>query len=77
MAQALICQTCENLAQQGYDLINIYPVFFAAGQHLRIDVPKQLKIIENSLGIRTKLHPPVGQEKLVQEAITQVILNRL
>jgi sirohydrochlorin cobaltochelatase len=70
-------QTCENLAQQGYDLINIYPVFFAAGQHLRIDVPKQLKIIENSLGIRTKLHPPVGQEKLVQEAITQVILNRL
>jgi sirohydrochlorin cobaltochelatase len=70
-------QTCELLSQQGFNLLNIYPVFFAAGQHLRIDVPKQLKVIEADLGIRTKLHPPVGQEKAVQEAITQVILQRL
>jgi len=70
-------QTCELLSQQGFNLLNIYPVFFAAGQHLRIDVPKQLKAIEADLGVRTKLHPPVGQEKAVQEAITQVILQRL
>jgi sirohydrochlorin cobaltochelatase len=70
-------QTCELLSQQGFNLFNIYPVFFAAGQHLRIDVPKQLKAIEADLGICTKLHPPVGQEKAVQEAITQVILQRL
>jgi sirohydrochlorin cobaltochelatase len=70
-------QTCAKLAQQGFDLINIYPVFFAAGQHLRIDVPKQLKAIEAEWTVQTKLHPPVGQEKAVQEAITQVILERL
>lgn len=70
-------QTCASLSQQGFNLINIYPVFFAAGQHLRIDVPKQLKAIEAELDIQTKLHPPVGQEKAVQEAITQVILQRL
>lgn len=68
---------CEQLSQQGFNLINIYPVFFAAGIHLRIDVPKQLKAIEAELGLRTKLHPPVGQEKVVQDAITQVILERL
>ena len=68
---------CEQLSQQGFDLINIYPVFFAAGIHLRVDVPKQLKAIEAELGLRTKLHPPVGQEKAVQDAITQVILARL
>lgn len=70
-------QTCEQLCQQGFNLINVYPVFFAAGRHLRIDVPKQLQAIELNLGIRTKLHPPIGQEKAVQVAITQVILQRL
>ena len=70
-------KVCAQLSQQGFYLINIYPVFFAAGQHLRIDVPKQLKEIEENLGLRTKLHPPVGQEKAVQDAITQVILERL
>jgi len=68
---------CEKLFKQGIELINIYPVFFAAGIHLRVDVPKQLKAIEAELGVRTKLHPPVGQEKAVQDAITQVILDRL
>ncbi len=70
-------KTCELLSQQGFNLINIYPVFFAAGRHLRIDVPKQLKSIEAELGLRTRLHPPVGQEKAVQDAITQVIIQRL
>ena len=70
-------QMCEQLSQQGFNLINVYPVFFAAGTHLRIDVPKQLKAIEAELGLKTKLHPPVGQEKTVQDAITQVILKRL
>ena len=68
---------CEQLAKQGFNLINIYPVFFAAGTHLRIDVPKQLKTIESELGLRTQLHPPVGQEISVQNAITEVIMQRL
>lgn len=68
---------CEQLAKQGFNLINIYPVFFAAGTHLRIDVPKQLKAIESELGLRTQLHPPVGQEITVQNAITEVIMQRL
>ncbi len=70
-------QVCENLAQDGYQMINIYPLFFAAGRHLRIDVPLQLKDIEQKLGIQTKLHRPVGQEESVQTAITQVILKQI
>lgn len=68
---------CAQLSRQGFNLLNIYPVFFAAGTHLRIDVPKQLKAIELELGLRTQLHPPVGQEKTVQNAITEVIMQRL
>jgi sirohydrochlorin cobaltochelatase len=68
---------CEQFAKDGFKLINIYPVFFAAGRHLRIDVPKQLANLEAELNIQTVLHPPVGQEKAVQNAITQVIFDRL
>lgn len=70
-------RTCEQLSKQGFNFINIYPVFFAAGQHLRIDVPQQLATLESELSIQTVLHPPIGQEKAVQDAITQVILQRL
>ncbi len=70
-------QVCEDLAKDGYKIINIYPIFFAAGRHLRIDVPKQLKDIEADLGITTHLHPPVGQEEIVRDAITQVILKQM
>jgi sirohydrochlorin cobaltochelatase len=68
---------CANLAQQGITHLNIYPVFFAAGRHLRIDVPQQLAEIEKELNVTTQLHPPIGQEKVVQDAITRVILNKL
>ena len=70
-------QVCEDLAKDGYQIINVYPLFFAAGRHLRIDVPLQLKDIEKKLGIQTKLHRPVGQEESVQAAITQVILKQI
>ena len=70
-------QVCEDLAKDGYKIINIYPIFFAAGRHLRIDVPKQLKDIEADLGITTHLHPQVGQEEIVRDAITQVILKQM
>lgn len=70
-------KTCEVLANDGYKTINIYPIFFAAGRHLRIDVPLQLKNIEQELGIKTHLHLPIGQEESVQAAITQVILKQI
>ena len=68
---------CKLLAKDGYKTINIYPLFFASGRHLRIDVPLQLRKIEQELGIKTYLHRPVGQEENVQAAITQVILKQI
>lgn len=70
-------ETCHQLQQDGYQEVHIYPVFFAAGRHLRIDVPKQLHQLEQDLAIKTQLHPPIGQEKAVQHAITQVILQQM
>ncbi len=77
LCQPSLEETCNQLRQDGYNDIHIYPVFFAAGRHLRIDVPKQLKELEQKLAIKTQLHPPIGQEKIVQQAITQVILQQI
>lgn len=76
LCQPSLEETCNKLKQDGYEDIHIYPVFFAAGRHLRVDVPKQLQELEQKLAIKTQLHPPIGQEKAVQQAITQVILSR-
>jgi len=77
LCQPSLEDTCEKLAKQGCTLIHIYPVFFSAGKHLRIDVPAQLQKIEAELNISTQLHPPIGQDSRVQTAITQVILQQL
>ncbi len=70
-------KVCEQLANEGYQKINIHPIFFAAGKHLRIDIPKQLIQIENEFGIQALLHPPIGQHDIVQKAISKVILQQL
>ncbi len=77
LCQPSLEDSCKELVQQGHHTINIYPVFFAAGRHLRVDVPNQLQKIESELNITTHLHPPIGQDSRVQTAITQVILQQL
>ena len=77
LCQPSLLDICQQYAEQGYDKINIYPLFFAAGRHLRHDVPKQLADIESKLNIITILHPPIGQDHKVQAAIAQVIAERL
>lgn len=70
-------QVAEKLSQQGYEHIEIYPVFFAAGRHLRKDVPAQLEALEKELNLTTCLHPPVGQAPEVKQAIANVIAEKI
>lgn len=68
---------CEQLKKEGVKQIDIYPLFFAAGRHLRVDVPNQLAAIEAQLGVQTLLHPPIGQEQRVKQAIADTIISQL
>ena len=70
-------EICQEYARQGHQHIHIYPLFFAAGRHLRIDVPEQLVEIERALAITTQLHPPIGQAPEVQTAMSKVIAGKL
>src|SRR5690606_41933072 len=46
---------------EGYREFSVLPLFFAAGRHLRQDVPKQIQQLEAQLQVRVSLLPPIGE----------------
>lgn len=73
----LMKDVCRQLASDGFTSINIHPLFFSAGKHLRVDVPEQLKVLSEELGITLNLLAPVGQHPEVQNVISDVILENI
>ena len=77
LAEPTLEHQVEQLHQQGYTHIDVLPLFFAAGRHLRKDVPAQIDALMTQLDISISLHPPVGLEPEVASAISQVVLRQL
>lgn len=72
----------KSLATDGFGHIDILPLFFAAGRHLRRDVPAQLEALSSELGdagsrITLNLHPPVGLEPEVAGAISRIVIRQI
>ena len=70
------------LAAAGYSRIDILPLFFAAGRHLRKDVPAMLEQQQNELkqqgyDLEISLHSPVGLEPEVANAISNIVIRRI
>lgn len=77
-----IDQAIEELSAQGCQNIEILPLFFAAGRHLREDVPKMLAKIEQSYQAQNtpltlELKPPIGQSQAMINALKNTIENSL
>ncbi|WP_221801061.1 sirohydrochlorin chelatase [Oceanobacter mangrovi] len=77
LASPSLQQQVAQLAEEGYSRIDILPLFFAAGRHLRKDVPQQLEELQRQHMVKLKLHPPVGLEPEVADAISAVVLRSL
>ncbi|MEN9464603.1 MAG: hypothetical protein RL217_784 [Pseudomonadota bacterium] len=82
LAEPSLARQVQNLVQQGYDQIEIIPLFFAKGMHLRKQVPKLLAQLSSELlpscpQLSLVLHEPVGLEAEVATAISQVIARKL
>lgn len=82
LAEPSLEQQVHNLANQGFTQIEIIPLFFAQGRHLRQDVPLQLEAIsaqlkQTALNVELSLHNPVGLEPEVIQGIQQVIGKKL
>ncbi len=72
----------EELADQGFSQLEIIPLFFAAGKHLRKDVPHEVEQIQQQLqqrglNIKVELHGPIGLEPEVATAISQTIQRKI
>lgn len=69
--------TVAELAAAGIERAEILPLFFAAGRHLRHDVPAQVAALGEAWpGLRLTLLPPVGEHPAFVEALAAVIAER-
>lgn len=69
--------TVAELATQGVTRAEILPLFFAAGRHLRHDVPAQveaLKAVHPEVDLT--LLPPVGEHPAFAEALAHVVAEQ-
>ena len=82
LAEPSLQSQVQRLAADGYSQIDVLPLFFAAGRHLRKDVPAMLEELQQQLqqqGIEVSihLHTPIGLEPEVANAISQVVVRQL
>lgn len=69
--------TAASLSAQGIERADILPLFFAAGRHLRKDVPAQVEALNaEHEGLELTLLPPVGQHPAFVEALAAVIVEQ-
>ncbi|MFC3681558.1 sirohydrochlorin chelatase [Bacterioplanoides pacificum] len=82
LAQPSMEHSIQQLAEQGFQVIDVLPLFFAAGRHLRKDVPAMLNELQQRLAssgkqLTLELHQPIGLEPEMASAISQVVVRKL
>lgn len=82
LAQPSLSEQATRLAEEGFAHIDVVPLFFAQGRHLREDVPRQLETLQQQLkdagtAASLFLHLPVGLEAEVMNAIATVVLQKM
>jgi len=69
-------EVIEEIAQEQYKRVEILPLFFAAGRHLRVDVPNQIKDLERlHPQLKINLGEPVGLHPIMTQALIEVAGN--
>ena len=79
LAEPSLKQMIATLVSEGITRIEILPLFFAAGRHLRKDVPAMLEDIkaESAIPLTLNLHTPVGLEPEISTAISQLVIRKV
>lgn len=73
LAEPNLEQAIKQAKAAGANKIVILPLFFAAGKHLREDVPAMLDEISRGEDIAITLLPPIGEQADFQTAIVDTI----
>ena len=82
LAEPSLEHQTTQLAKEGYTHIDVLPLFFAAGRHLRRDVPNIIASLKTELAeqgheISVELHAPVGLDPEVAAAISRIVIQKV
>lgn len=79
LAEPSLQSIIASLVAEGITRVDILPLFFAAGRHLRKDVPAMLEAIkaESEIPLTLNLHTPVGLEPEISSAISQLVIRKV
>lgn len=55
--------------------VAVLPLFFAAGRHLREDVPGQLAALASRIDLSVTLLPPIGEEPRFVAFLQEVVID--
>ena len=83
LAEPSLENQVKRLVKEGHQNIDILPLFFAAGRHLRKDVPRMLDELTDQLNqsqqkeVSITLRPPVGLSSEVAEAISKIVIRQV
>ncbi|WP_299256109.1 CbiX/SirB N-terminal domain-containing protein [uncultured Kushneria sp.] len=74
LCEPLIENVVAELHAEGFNNIDILPLFFAAGRHLREDVPKQLDALhQEHPELSLTLLDPVGQHPSFADVVVSIV----
>ncbi len=78
LAEPTLEQAVAKLHQQNpQGRIAVLPLFFAAGRHLRKDVPGQIECLRLETGAQVELLPPIGEHELFARFVEDLVVSQL
>lgn len=67
----------ERAKAEGYNSVQVLPLFLAKGRHLKKDVPEMLDDYQSKYQIETSLLNPIGEHPLIATAINDIVKDTL
>ncbi|ABC31462.1 uncharacterized conserved protein [Hahella chejuensis KCTC 2396] len=77
LAEPTLEQAVINARNQGAQSIAVLPLFFAAGKHLREDVPAMIAELTEKAGVDISLLPPLGEHPLFIDTVEGIVRDLL
>jgi sirohydrochlorin cobaltochelatase len=70
-------QSCTKAKADGYDRVQVLPLFLAVGRHLKKDVPAMIAQYEQELELSIELLPPIGHHPAIAKAMHEAARDYL
>lgn len=77
LSEPSLQESCAAAKRDGYDHVQVLPLFLATGRHLKKDVPAMIAQYEKELGLSIELLPPIGRHPAIAKAMHEAACDYL